>query len=151
MQYLEAPDDAKARWPYSFFLAGGITDCPNWQRYATKFFDGLPVTIFNPRRACWSSAIDAVQQIAWEHQRLREARVILFWFPAESLCPIALYELGAWAMTDKPLLVGTDPRYLRRHDIQIQLALARPDVTITDNLTDLIREARNYAAFPSRP
>lgn len=69
---------------------------------------------------------------------LRDADAILFWFPCETLCPITLYELGAWSMSDKPLFVGVHPAYQRRQDVEIQTRLARPDVAVTDLLAALV-------------
>ncbi|WP_443041424.1 nucleoside 2-deoxyribosyltransferase domain-containing protein [Streptomyces sp. B21-083] len=46
----------------------------------------------------------AREQTAWEYEHLRIADVILFWFRAEAVQPIALYELGAHAAR------GTRPR-----------------------------------------
>ena len=35
------------------------------------------------------------------HDALRDVHAISFWFPKETICPIVLYELGAWSMTNK--------------------------------------------------
>src|SRR5262249_54129317 len=86
----------------------------------------------------------AEEQIRWEFEHLRKADAILFWFPGETLCPIALYELGAWSMTDKPLFVGTHPAYARRQDVLIQTRLARPDVPVTESLADLAALALSW-------
>jgi hypothetical protein len=87
--------------------------------------------LVNPRRDHFPihdpSAADA--QITWEHHALRAARAILFWFPKEALCPIALYELGAWSMTQRCIFVGAHEGYPRRRDIEIQTKLARPEVS----------------------
>ena len=102
-------------------------------------------TIINPRRANFD--LDNVQllepQIEWEHQRLLQARAILFWFPAQTLCPITLYELGAWSMTNKPLFVGTHPEYQRKYDVKIQTRLVRPEITIQDSLEKLVLQITN--------
>lgn len=34
----------------SIFLAGGITNCPNWQQEAISYLSKLNLTIYNPRR-----------------------------------------------------------------------------------------------------
>ncbi len=83
----------------------------------------------------------ALEQITWEHHALRASSAILFWFPRESLCPIALYELGAWSMTPLRLFVGADGHYGRRRDVEIQTKLARPDVaTHARTLSELAAE-----------
>jgi len=53
------------------------------------------------------------------------------------LCPITLYELGTWLMTDKPLFVGVHPAYARRLDVEIQTRLVRPEVKIVYSLAAL--------------
>ena len=70
--------------------------------------------------------------------------MILFWFPKESICPIALYELGAWCMTDKPLLIGVERQYERKIDIEEQTALIRPGIKIVYSLNDLAGQVMDY-------
>jgi hypothetical protein len=93
----------------------------------------------------------AEAQIIWEYEQLRKADIILFWFPRETLRPIALYELGAWSMTTTPLVVGTHPSYVRRQDVVTQTQLVRPDVQVVSTLDDLATltvelERRQWAA-----
>jgi len=134
-EYFEAPTDYIGGGP-SLFLAGGITNCPDWQAEMRGLLAGFDVTILNPRRRDFDvgNPDAAGAQIAWEFHHLRKASAILFWFPRETLCPIVLYELGAWSMTDKPIFVGVHPGYVRRQDVVLQTRLARPDVEIVDNL-----------------
>lgn len=131
----------------SIFMAGGITNCPDWQqevRGLLKGIDGL--VLLNPRRADFP--IDdpnaSKDQITWEYDMLREADTIMFWFPKETLCPIVLYELGAWSKTTKPIFIGVHPDYQRRQDVEIQTALARPDVKITYSTEDMVKEIKSY-------
>jgi len=126
------------------FLAGGITDCPDWQadiiaRLNTRL-DGW--TLYNPRRPLFPihDPAAARAQIEWEFTWLRRAEMILFWFPCETLCPIVLYELGAWSMTAKPIFVGCHSEYRRAQDVVIQTKLQRPDVEVVDNLFDLVEQ-----------
>ncbi|MEO1378678.1 MAG: hypothetical protein AAFW70_31365, partial [Cyanobacteria bacterium J06635_10] len=65
---------------------------------------------------------------------------ILFWFPQESICPITLYELGSWSMTDKPLFIGIHPNYPRRRDVEIQTGFVRPEINIVYSLEDLAEQ-----------
>src|SRR5262249_22968491 len=122
----------------SVFLAGGITNCPDWQAEMTTHLQDEPVTLLNPRRCNFPiGAPDAApKQIAWEHRHLRLADAVLFWFPCETLCPIVLYELGAWSMTDKPLFVGAHPAYERLHDVVVQTGLVRADVLVVFSMQD---------------
>lgn len=97
------------------------------------------MVLFNPRRTSFPIADvnAAAAQVEWEYIHLRKATAISFWFSQETLNPIALYELGAWSMTNKPLFVGVDPGYRRIQDVSIQTALARPDVQIVTSIEEL--------------
>src|SRR5262249_57482203 len=127
-----APDPVPLDRP-TLFLAGGISGCPDWQAEMIRMPQPLPQpwTLLNPRRAHFPiQDPDAAEaQIAWEQGALGAAHAILFWFPKETLCPIGLYELGAWSMTRRPLFVGADENYPRRRDVEIQTRLVRPDVS----------------------
>lgn len=145
MKYVEAPDqavdDMNLEEPL-VFMAGGITDCPDWQQEMVQMFraKGTSVVLMNPRRANFpiKDPTAAETQIRWEHLHLKKAHAIMFWFPKETLCPIVLYELGAWSrMGWKPIFVGMDPQYKRRQDVEIQTKLARPNVQIHYSLKDL--------------
>jgi len=137
MNYIEAPNNIIKN---SIFLAGGITNCPDWQKEVVKALDGKNITVFNPRRENFPIGIkgEAVKQIEWEHKFLRLAERISLWFPKETLCPIVLYELGTWSMTKKLIFIGMDPDYERRVDVEIQTRLVRPDVKIVYDLKHLI-------------
>ena len=139
MQYIEAIDSyTEAHYP-TLFLAGGITDCPDWQNEMVKLLSDRDYTLLNPRRANFPihDPNAARTQITWEHNALRAANSILFWFPRETICPIVLYELGAWSMMDKRIYVGVHPDYQRRQDVEIQTELVRPEITIVYSLKDL--------------
>lgn len=143
MIYVEAPKDIQVpTGSVAVFLAGGITNCPDFQTEICGKLRGLPdsLIVFNPRRANFPmhdpSAAEA--QIKWEFTMLRRAAIISFWFPKETLCPICLFELGSHSMTKKPLVVGAHPEYARRQDIEVQMSLVRPGLPISDNLDDVI-------------
>ena len=146
MFYIESPNIFKSLDSKSIFLAGGITDCPDWQSKMVEFLKGTNYILLNPRRE--NFPIDnpdaSLKQITWEHHALRYADLILFWFPKETLCPIVLYELGAWTMTHKPLCVGVDSGYKRRQDVEIQTQLVRPNIKIASTLTELANQVINY-------
>lgn len=130
----------------SLFLAGGIMNCPEWQFGTADQLDGEHRVIFNPRRHDFpiDDPSAAQEQIKWEFDALRIADAILFWFPHETLCPIVLYELGAWNMTDKPLFVGVHPDYARKQDVNVQTELARHDVIVRDSLEEAVADALNW-------
>jgi Nucleoside 2-deoxyribosyltransferase like len=134
----------------SLFLAGGITGCPDWQADVVRSLRGRSLAVLNPRRRLFSvgdcSAADA--QIRWEHEHLRRADAILFWFSeGPSAQPIAMYELGAAAAADRPIAVGTHPAYIRRLDVQLQLELARPAVRVHSDLGSTVAAALELLAW----
>ena len=144
MNYIEIPNTGEAIGE-SVFLAGGITGCRDWRAEVVAQLMDSNLTLFNPLRP--NFPIDdpsaSVFQIQWEHEYLRKATAILFWFPAETLCPITLYELGAWSMTTKPLFVGVHPDYTRIADVELQTRLVRPDVEIVYSVQALAAQLRH--------
>ena len=145
MLYVEAPTEYTGAAP-SVFLAGGITGCGTWQRDLAHALRDTDLVVLNPRRERFP--IDdpgaAEGQIRWEFDHLRRATARLFWFPSATLCPIALFELGAWSRGREPLLVGVDPPYARRADVETQLRLARPDVKVVYSTCDLAAQVLEW-------
>jgi hypothetical protein len=135
--YVEAPEEYDGGAP-SVFLAGGITGVPDWQRYAAERLTGHAV-VLNPRRARFRLNDDAAhaEQVRWEHAHLARATVVMFWFPAVEVQPIALLELGAFAYAGlgaKHIVLGVDPAYPRCTDVHLQMGCARPDLELHDDL-----------------
>lgn len=158
MQYIEAPNE----WDItttpadytSLFLAGGITGCADWQKTILygHFNANMPVVFLNPRRAEWPMGDPdaAYDQIAWEHRHLRKAENILFWFAAETMQPIVLFEFGRWTASNKTIFVGVDPKYPRKQDVEIQLKLERPALKIASCLEELALDFKQYLAKRSQ-
>ncbi len=123
----------------TLFLAGGISNCPDWQSDLIKLIDKLPITTLNPRRLSFDTSNPSATdfQIAWEHRHLHIAETISFWFPKETECPITLFELGYWLLSSKPLIIGADPDYIRIQEIFAYLAIHRPELRIDTTLKDL--------------
>ena len=147
MKYIEAPTELTGEvlnygTTDSLFLAGGITGCPNWQGEMVGMLQDEDLIILNPRRENFPihDPQAAHEQITWEHKALRLTNRISFWFAKETLCPIVLYELGAWSMTGRKIYVGMDPEYQRRQDVEIQTELARPDVEVVYSLEALAEQ-----------
>ena len=141
--YIEAPWIVKT--PIigrSIFLAGGITNCWNWQNEAkiklmeSKVFD----FVINPRREHFDIS-DKTQlpiQIEWEYNHLKVSSIVMFWFTADTLQPITLFELGKLIGANKQIYVGCDPKYARRLDVITQLGLSRPDIKVWDSLDAML-------------
>lgn len=123
------------------FLAGGISNCPDWQSAVVSLLQQFDMTVLNPRRPGHLVSEEAENQIVWEWEAFKRTRTVLFWFPEETLCPITLFELGTFMPTNMPLFIGTHPNYSRRLDVVTQVRLARPDLVVHDNLMDTVNAA----------
>ena len=147
MRYVEAPTEYTGAGA-SLFLAGGVTGCGDWQRELAGALRGTDLVVLNPRREKFPIGDPgaAGAQIRWEFDHLRRATARLFWFPCATLCPIALFELGAWSRGEGPLFVGVDPVYARRLDVELQMRLARPDVKVVYTLADLANQVVAWRA-----
>jgi hypothetical protein len=151
IQFVTAPDEIKYKLPLKVFLAGGITNCPDWQaEIIERLFDDSErfnylynVIIFNPRRQFFPIEIkeETERQITWEYNRLKESDIIAFWFARGSLNPIVLFEYGKFITNyNKKIVLGVDAEYERKSDVEIQTKLARPDIVISYNLKDFYYE-----------
>ena len=148
MEEVIAPYEETFHCPCRMFLAGGITNCPDWQRdvcnYLSLYDDRL--TVYNPRRQ--NFPIDdpnaSQEQIKWETKHLCMANMICFWFSRGSLNPIALLEYGIWALgapqdpLSKLIVVGVDPEYSRKKDVFIQTKFYNPHLPITTSFDDFL-------------
>lgn len=152
IRYIEAIERYERReGAPALFLAGGITGCPDWQQELVQLLceaEDLPLDLLNPRRANFpiNDTGAAYHQIKWEYDCLRAADAISFWFAAETIQPIVLYELGAWSMMDKPIFVGSHYSYPRLQDVDIQTMLVRPGVEILLSLEDLVEQIVSWRA-----
>lgn len=125
----------------SIFLAGGITNCPDWQKEVIEKLNGYKVMIFNPRRDNFPiGEPDAAEtQIKWEFEHLQKADIVLFWFAKGSDNPIALFEYGRHGFdANRLIFVGADPEYSRRKDVIIQTKLSKEEWHIRGDLGALI-------------
>ncbi|OGO83743.1 MAG: hypothetical protein A2Y18_01670 [Clostridiales bacterium GWD2_32_19] len=155
MTYIEAIDNNEKEEDkrLKLFLAGGITNCSDWQKeLANKLMD-LDIIVYNPRREKYPSGLEEVEkQIRWEYEKLKKSDIISVWFAHETIQPITLYELGKWVnshIKDKHFFIGIDPEYERKIDVEIQTKLALEDNGIFDfvfyeNIDDLAKAVRAY-------
>jgi hypothetical protein len=131
------------------FLAGGISNCPDWQKeMSDKLWKKIgEVAVFNPRRVgdLAKDTEDAKTQIEWENWHLHKSNRILFWFPEETLCPITLFELGKWSAywmfhmgyLRHHMFIGVHPNYQRRFDVETQIGMMDKYMKIHYSLDDL--------------
>ncbi len=83
----------------------------------------LDLVVFNPRRRNFpmNDPNASYQQILWEHEHLRQATAIWFWFPKETLCAIAPLRTGELGpRTRRCFRSGCIPKYQRRMDVEIK-------------------------------
>lgn len=139
MNYIEAPYDYHGAEPF-VFLAGGISDAENWQADFVQRVRNHSLTVLNPRRSSFpmNNLEEGRRQIEWEWRYLQRAGLVAFWFPPQTLCPIALFELGACCAASTPLVVGSDAAYARRFDLQVQLRLRRSEVPLLDSIETVV-------------
>lgn len=125
----------------NLFLAGGITDCPDWQAELINLLleGNTKYNLLNPRRGNFDVRDPNASevQIKWENEALMSASAISFWFPCDTLCPITLYELGKHSQRGVPIFIGVHPDYKRRIDVEIQTGLCRPEIKIVYSIEDL--------------
>ncbi|MDP3882347.1 MAG: nucleoside 2-deoxyribosyltransferase domain-containing protein [Nanoarchaeota archaeon] len=146
MKYIECPQEYDGAG-VSLFVAGGISNCGDWQKEFIEELKDAKLVILNPRRKIFqidNSDIEE-EQITWEYNNLGKASAVSFWFPPETLCPITLYELGKQSISKKPLFIGIHPEYKRKTDVEIQTRLIRPEVKIVYSLNDLANQVREWA------
>ena len=153
MELFTAPQPYKPRKDRTktLFLAGGISNCPDWQSRIIELLSGTELVLLNPRRPDFDVTDESstVVQIVWEHTNLLAADAILFWFPAESVCPITLYELGRWTGR-KTVFVGMHPDYTRCLDVKMQTRLELtlfdlPHLQFVYSLTALAEQVLRWA------
>ena len=122
------------------FLAGGITNCPDWQWEVIKqlednyAYDSL--VVFNPRRENFpiGNKSAAYTQVAWEFEMLEKCDIFSMYFSSgDSDQPICMYELGRNILrmqmkfpTDwqDRIVISVEDGYRRKQDVLIQTDLA---------------------------
>lgn len=147
MRLFTAPEFAVDEAPEpSVFLAGGITGCPDWQAEAIGLLSSTGWTVFNPRQVAFdvTNPDAGPQQVEWECAHRRLADWLLFWLPAcdasVTTQPIAMYEFGHALARGRRMVVGCDPGYPRRRDVELMLRYDAPSApqTVHATLADTI-------------
>lgn len=158
MKVIEAPNKP-SNLAYNnmtkLFLAGGITDCPDWQSEVieelSKYNDLGDLMIFNPRRKDFDiTDKDASRkQIEWEFEYLNDMDIFTMYFAKSetSVQPICMYELGRHLarMCERyrstwpdRILIGIEDGYLRSNDVEIQSELALGNTICYNHITPVM-------------
>ena len=123
----------------SVFLAGGITNCTDWQSEVIRIMPDIGSTnnlvIFNPRRDNFpiNDPNAARDQIKWEFDALNKMDIFSMYFcGGESDQPICMYELGRYISQIQMrfpcnwwerIVVSCEDNYKRKQDVKIQVSL----------------------------
>lgn len=123
----------------SLFLAGGITNCPKWQKDIIKRLNDYQtdeLVVFNPRRDNFpiDDKTAAYEQILWEFNQLNNIDIFSIYFSSGiSDQPICMYELGRYIAKmqyrfpidwEKRIIISVEYGYKRKEDVIIQTSLA---------------------------
>lgn len=149
MKIITAPEIYKNNNNITCFLAGGITNCPNWQdeviknikEYSSNMgIDLKYLDIYNPRRVNFpiDNPSAAQEQIEWEFKYLEECNIFSMYFcNAPSDQPICMYELGRnifkikneyMGTWEHRIIVSVEKGYKREQDVLIQTKLATNNI-----------------------
>lgn len=147
-----APEHKVAKFgALKIFLAGGITNCIDWQKIIIDNFEktnNYNICLFNPRRKNFDIKKDsAEEQIVWEFNAIEKCDLFTMYFDGGvSDQPICLYELGRniermkqrfpddW--TDR-IVITCDAKYKRVEDVIIQTRLATDDMVKVNVVDDV--------------
>jgi len=140
-QIITAPSIEKPIYT-SIFLAGGITNCKNWQKEVIKELEFENISIFNPRQENFdiTDKNASFKQISWEFERLEQMDIFSMYFcNGESDQPICMYELGRNILKmqnrfpndwEKRIIISVEDEYKRKKDVIIQTQLCAPKIFI---------------------
>jgi len=142
MKVITAPEEyLKEGKETSVFLAGGITNCSEWQKSIIDYFNKQSNTdnlvLFNPRRDTFDvgNPTAAMRQIIWEYKYIEKADIFSMYFDNSTTSdqPICMYELGRNIVRmqqrfpndwEDRIIITVEPGYKREKDVEIQVDLA---------------------------
>lgn len=131
---------------FKVYLAGAIDmgKAVDWQAQVIEALSDVSnLVLFNPRRKQFTpDTMD--EQIKWELEAMARADLIMMWFPAEALAPIALFETGLYMNSGK-LLIGAEQGFYRRRNLE--LTCRYYDIPLFARLDQLIAECWAEAAL----
>jgi hypothetical protein len=154
MQYIEALDEPNENdREIKIFLAGGIQNCPDWQKDVVQQMEDFDVILLNPRRKNFPihDPNASMTQIDWERTWLDKADLVTFWFAKETIQPTTLFKLGRFVdrqspvyKNSVPILIGIHPEYPKKHDVEIQTLLARSGFKFVYSLDEHVKQIKDY-------
>lgn len=156
MRYIEALENYEPQaGERSLFLAGSINGAPDWQAKYRAMFEDTDLVLLNPRRGlvnmpdAWIGTGEGNRQIDWEHDHLRKASAVSFWFAMEGQGFSSALELGAMLSHKRlgSVFVGTHPLYWKALTIDYQARKARPELVVVQNLAALANQVRAYFGY----
>ena len=145
-QIITAPSVEKPLY-VSLFLAGGITNCKEWQKDVIRELESEDVSIYNPRQDHFdiTNKNASYEQIVWEYERLEQMDLFSMYFCNDnSDQPICMYELGRNIVRmqnrfpsdwQKRIIIGVEDGYRRTQDVVIQTHLCAPSIFVDDDAT----------------
>lgn len=128
----------------SVFLAGGITNCKEWQKAVIEELASEDISFFNPRQEHFdvSDKNASYKQILWEFERLEKMDIFSMYFCNDnSDQPICMYELGRNIVRmqnrfpsdwEKRIVISVEDGYKRKADVYIQTELATLNEVFVD-------------------
>lgn len=157
-QEITAPDTRKPDG-LSVFLAGGITNCENWQREVIRRLEFCDVVVYNPRQEHFdiTDKSASYKQIRWEYERLETMDIFSMYFcNSDSDQPICMYELGRNIIRmqnrfpndwQDRIVISVEYGYRRTQDVIIQVGLCSPGLFVeTDADPDVHAQRIKLAA-----
>ena len=141
MRLIKAPEEFEYNSnDVKVFLAGGISNCEDWQRKVAEELQNEPddLILIDPRSDKFDRDDDKaeIRQISWEFKMLENCDIFSMYFcGSESVQPICMYELGRnivrmqnrFPTVDEwghRIIITADPNYKRYKDVFIQGNLA---------------------------
>ena len=128
----------------SVFLAGGITNCKEWQKAVIDELAFEDISFFNPRQEHFdvSDKNASYKQILWEFERLEKMDIFsMYYCNDNSDQPICMYELGRNIVRmqnrfpsdwEKRIVISVEDGYRRKADVLIQTELATQNKIFVD-------------------
>lgn len=144
IQIITAPSVVLPAYP-TVFLAGGITNCKEWQDEVIDQLKNEDISVFNPRQKHFdiTDKDASYKQILWEFERLEKMDIFSMYFCNDnSDQPICMYELGRNIVKmqmrfpndwEERIIISVEDGYRRRTDEMIQVGLCAPNLFVEFN------------------